>query len=204
MILSVLKSQIKSSSEGGDNGGGSLNSASIAQLACKPSSILRSPSTACICPLLGAGWTFFWLLVLDIAVSSFLSPLWLLVRTRVYKALASRFSWSDYDTKAEFDVAEEFVGTLYRLFLILQGAAVFPTVTLIGALSFFPLKFFSDRLKLIVLCKKMLQREEPVKLQLLLGCAIVTCLAVLFIYPQGLLFVAIQYPGYDDCSFSKP
>lgn len=201
VVLSALKAKLLSSELQGDEASGaSLNSDSITRLTCKAS---LPSSTACSCPLLPNAWIFFWLWAIDVAVGTIGSPLFYYCRFRLYRAFATKWKLSDYETKAEFDVAEELVATLYRLFLVLQGAAVFPTLTLLGALSF-PVKFFADRAKLILLCRKVLQREEPVKLQLLLFCSILTCLAVLFVFPQGVLFVALQVPGYQQCAFSKP
>jgi hypothetical protein len=200
VILYVIKGAVLRDRSGDGQDG--FSSDAVLRLSCKPGLAAGSP---CTCPLLSAGWTFFWLLVLDVLVSSGLSPLLLLVRQRARRAMALRAGLSDYDTKADFEVSQEYVSSLYRLFIVLQGAVVFPMLAVLGAASFV-LKLFTDRMTLVRLCKKMLQREEPVKMSLLMACCLFSCLAAAFLYPQGLLYVAAGIPGgsYSMCQFLAP
>lgn len=202
VILYLLKAAVLHEDVAGSDGS-ALTTTAIVTLSCRPAAPLPSGAApACTCPLISSAWTAFWLLVLDTGVSSVLSPLAAWLRIRVLRCFASRAHLSDYEQRPEFEPSTEFVTVLYRQFLTLQGAILFPALPLVASASFF-LKLWSDRFKLIKLCRKVLQREEPVKVLVVVMCGVFVTLYAAFGYPQGLLFVALGIPSasFAPCQF---
>lgn len=158
-----------------------------------------SSSLTCTCPLLSQGWTFFWLLVFDVAFSVIVEPLTGVALQQYRKCIANKQGLSDYDVQLDFDVAEELVSVLYRQFIILLGAPVFPLITLLG-FGAYVVEYYMDRIKLVTLCKKTVIREEPIDLRLIVAATAIVSLAAAFSYPQGLLFLGLRYRA-QECAF---
>jgi hypothetical protein len=158
-----------------------------------------APVDSCDCPLVSQGWTFFWLLVFDVAFSVLIEPFFAFLNQRYRKCSANRRGLSDYDVQLDFDVAEELVSVLYRQFIILLGAPVFPLITAFGFIAYL-IEYYMDRIKLVNLCKKTIIREESMDLRLIVACTLVVSVAAAFSYPQGMIFVGLGY-HLDDCSF---
>ena len=153
----------------------------------------------CACPLVSQGWTFFWLLVFDVAFSVAVEPLVGLAIQKYRATTANKRGLSDYDTRLDFDVAEELVSVLYRQFIILLGAPVFPLITAVGVAGYV-VEYYLDRAKLINLCKKTIIREESMDQRLIVVCTIIVSLAAAFSFPQGLVFTSMGY-GMATCRF---
>lgn len=202
VILYLLKAAVLNEDVTGSDGS-ALTTTAIVRKTCRLTSLLPDGSSVpCTCPLISSAWTAFWLLVLDTAASSIISPLAAWLRIRALRCVASRAQLSDYDQRPEFEPSTEFVGVLYRQFLTLQGCILFPALPLIASASFF-LKVWTDRFKLIKLCRKVLQREEPVKVLVVVLCGVFVTIYAAFGFPQGLVFVSLGIPSANlaPCQF---
>jgi hypothetical protein len=150
---------------------------------------VASGASGCECPLLGMAWTFLWLIIFDVAFSVVVEPLVAVAHQRYRRAVAVRQHLSDYDTQLDFDVSDELVSVLYRQYLVLLGASVFPLITLLGLVAF-AIEYAMDRVKLVTLCRKSLQQADALDLRLIVGCSLAVTLLSVVVYPQGLLFIA--------------
>lgn len=180
-----------------------------------PPSAMREPVTAevasflalrgasCSCPLVSMGWTFFFMIVTDIAFCTLVDAVVNTAAYRAFKARSSQMALSDEEMRPEFDTADKYVQAWNRTFLMLLGCPVFPMIAPI-ALGGFLLQYWYDRWSLTRLCRKPLYKEEPISLRLANTCAAIVALAAVVTYPNGMAFIfARRGEGMADCHFFR-
>ena len=174
----------------------SLTPIQISALACVtapnstavPISPSGAPPLVCDCPLLSLGWQFFYLVVIDCALSLVGEPLFGLCRMCVLRRAPGHSRRSDGEEKMPFNTDDEYVGVLNRWFLGLFGAPVFPLLVALVLISFV-CEHWVDKWKLVHLSRKDVVVEGPLNPLLVAACLAVIPVAAIILYPVGFAYV---------------
>lgn len=154
------------------------------------------------CGVDAQAYQFFYFILMDITIgnlSEIVMPFLNMMRRKAKSKDSGTGSEAD---KQVFDLAEEFTEVLYRQFVVLLGAQVFPLITIMAVVSF-ALEFWLDKMRLIYICRKSLIKPDPVRPKLMLYCHVVIALAAILSWPNGMAFIFARLGRDSSCNFFK-
>ena len=151
------------------------------------------------CPLQDTGYKFFLLMIVDLFLSSaieFVSPYALQLAKKRIKFLRTR--GSDISEMPEFNVAEEFLEVLYRLFITYIGTASMPMITFFSLITNI-IEYPLDKLRMT----KFSQEPRPLDSNFNGFIALfmfISAVAGFVAFPTGAVFTLIHFGIGDDCA----
>ncbi|KAJ4457987.1 putative DUF590 family protein [Paratrimastix pyriformis] len=161
-----------------------------------------SSSTATTCPLADAGTQFLVNYIIDILVFCGTGTLLPIFRFYCLRSGGKSGKKKNSDYKDEFDTAEEHLDVLYRQFILFLAGTIVPMVYFLGFVGAI-IGYYLDKLRVIRLCSVKPMHTSPHKL--LLWVLILTALAAVFIFPNGILWILLKWPEsrFTQCTFFK-
>eukprot|EP00455_Lapot_gusevi_P055350 TRINITY_DN8996_c0_g2_i7.p1 TRINITY_DN8996_c0_g2~~TRINITY_DN8996_c0_g2_i7.p1 ORF type:complete len:152 (-),score=52.04 TRINITY_DN8996_c0_g2_i7:67-522(-) len=130
---------------------------------------------------------FFWLLILDLCVSTVGGIAFPVVMNALTAKAAETSDRSNQESKQDFDLADEYVEVVYRQFIVMLGSLVLPllpAVALVGNVF----EYWCDKYRMLRLSQRPKLTKNTFK-GMLIFFYVLTGLATVFSWPNGALWI---------------